>query len=69
MLRQERPPFSGMLAGSILGAALGSLLLGLVLTRLLVGVLGVILLGSAVKTFRTPIEHGMCLAQGLPLPQ
>ncbi|WP_455230026.1 hypothetical protein [Geopseudomonas aromaticivorans] len=34
------------------GAALGSLLLGLVPTRLLVGVLGVILLGAAVKTFR-----------------
>lgn len=52
VLRQERPLFSWMVVGSILGAALGSLLLGLVPTRLLVGVLGVILLVSAVKTFR-----------------
>ncbi len=52
MLRQERPLLRWMVAGSILGAALGSLLLGLVPTGLLMGLLGVILLISAIKTFQ-----------------
>ncbi|HYQ38676.1 MAG TPA: sulfite exporter TauE/SafE family protein [Pseudomonas sp.] len=52
VLRRERGLFRWMVAGSILGAALGGLLLGLLPTRLLVGGLGVILLISAVKTFR-----------------
>jgi uncharacterized membrane protein YfcA len=52
VLRQERPLMRWMVAGSILGAALGGLLLGLVPTKWLMGLLGVILLVSAVKTFQ-----------------
>lgn len=51
ILGRERPLFGWMAAGSILGAALGGLLLGLVPTRLLMLLLGVILLVSALKTF------------------
>lgn len=52
VLRDERPPMGWMAAGSILGAALGSLLLGLVPTNLLLGLLGIVLLVSAIKTFQ-----------------
>lgn len=52
VLRQERPLFRWMAAGSILGAALGGMLLGLVPTHHLMTLLGVILLISAVKTFQ-----------------
>lgn len=52
VLRQEQPLFRWMAAGSVLGAALGSLLLGLVPTHLLMNLLGLILLVSAVKTFQ-----------------
>lgn len=52
ILRQEQPLFRWMAAGSILGAALGGLLLGLVPTRLLLTLLGVVLLVSAIKTFQ-----------------
>lgn len=52
VMRQERPLFHWMVAGSILGAGLGGLLLGLVPSRLLIGFLGIILLISAVKTFQ-----------------
>lgn len=52
VLQAERPLLRSMAAGSILGAALGGLLLGLVPTHLLVTLLGVILLVSAVKTFQ-----------------
>jgi uncharacterized membrane protein YfcA len=52
VLREEKPLMGWMVAGSILGAALGGLLLGLVPTGWLMGLLGVVLLGSAVKTFR-----------------
>ena len=52
VLRQEQPLFRWMAAGSVLGAALGSLLLGIVPTHLLMSLLGVILLISAVKTFQ-----------------
>lgn len=52
VLRDERPLMRWMVAGSILGAAIGGLLLGLVPTGWLMGLLGVILLVSAVKTFQ-----------------
>ena len=52
VLRHERHLFRWMVAGSILGAGLGGLLLGLVPSRLLIGFLGIILLISAVKTFQ-----------------
>lgn len=52
VLREEKPLMGWMMAGSILGAALGGLLLGLVPTGWLMGLLGVVLLVSAVKTFQ-----------------
>ena len=52
VLRREQPLFRWMVAGSILGAGLGGLLLGMMPTRLLMAGLGCILLISAVKTFR-----------------
>ena len=52
VLQQEKTLFIWMLVGSILGAALGGLLLGLVPTEILMTLLGVILLISAVKTFQ-----------------
>lgn len=52
ILRKEQSLFRWMVAGSILGAALGSLLLGMVPTNALTTLLGVILLVSAIKTFR-----------------
>ena len=52
VLRQEQALMHWMVAGSIIGAALGGLMLGLVPTRLLMGLLSVILFVSAVKTFQ-----------------
>ncbi|BBJ22571.1 sulfite exporter TauE/SafE family protein [Candidatus Nitrotoga sp. AM1P] len=52
VLRQERLLFRWMVAGSILGAGIGGLLLGIVPPRVLISFLGVILLISAVKTFK-----------------
>lgn len=52
VVRQELPLMRWMTAGSILGAALGGLALGLVPTRALMLLLGVLLLVSAVKTFK-----------------
>ena len=52
VLRREQPLFRWMVAGSILGAGIGGLLLGLMPTRLLMAGLGGILLISAIKTFR-----------------
>ena len=52
VLKSERPLFRWMVAGSILGAGVGGLLLGLVSPEILVTGLGVILLISAVKTFK-----------------
>lgn len=52
VLRQERPLMRGMAAGSVLGAALGGLLLGAVPTAWLTTLLGALLLVSAVKTFQ-----------------
>nr|QDL89604.1 anion permease Sulfite exporter TauE/SafE [Sym plasmid] len=52
VLREEKPLMGWMVAGSILGAALGGLLLGQVPTGALMGLLGVVLLISAIKTFQ-----------------
>lgn len=52
VLRRERAFIGWMATGSILGAALGGLMLGLIPTHVLMGTLGVILLVSAVKTFQ-----------------
>lgn len=52
VLRHEQCLFRWMVAGSILGAAVGGLLLGLMPTNMLMTILGLILLISAVKTFQ-----------------
>lgn len=52
VLRQEQSLFRWMVVGSIIGAALGGMMLGLFPTRILMGILGVILFISAVKTFQ-----------------
>lgn len=52
VLYEEKPLMSWMITGSILGAALGGLLLGQVPTDWLMGLLGVVLLISAFKTFQ-----------------
>jgi uncharacterized membrane protein YfcA len=52
VIRHEQALFRWMAAGSILGAALGGLMLGWVSAQILLGLLGVILLISAVKTFQ-----------------
>ena len=49
VLQQEKPFFTWMAIGSVIGAAVGGLLLGL---QLLMTLLGVVLLVSAVKTFQ-----------------
>jgi uncharacterized membrane protein YfcA len=41
-----------MVAGSILGAAIGGMMLGLISARVLMGLLGVVLFISAIKTFQ-----------------
>jgi uncharacterized membrane protein YfcA len=51
-LRAERSLLVWMLAGSILGTALGAMLLGAVPSQLLITLLGIILLVSAFKTFQ-----------------
>lgn len=52
VLRREGALLRWMVIGSILGAAVGGLMLGLVPTRWLMGLLGVILLVSAIKTLQ-----------------
>lgn len=52
ILRQEGSLFRWMAAGSILGSAVGGLMLGLVPTHALMILLGIILLVSAIKTFQ-----------------
>ena len=52
VLRHEQCLFRWMVAGSILGAAVGGLLLGFIPTNLLMTLLGLVLLISAVKTFQ-----------------
>lgn len=52
VLREERPLMRWMVAGSVLGAAAGGMLLGWMPTETLLGLLGVVLLISAIKTFQ-----------------
>lgn len=52
VLRQEKTLFRAMSLGSIIGAAIGALMLGLVPINFLMLLLGFILLISAVKTFQ-----------------
>ena len=52
VLRREHVFIGAMAIGSILGAAIGGLLLGYIAPKVLVGALGVILLISAIKTFK-----------------
>ena len=52
ILQQESSLFRWMAVGSILGSAIGGLLLGLVPTHALMVLLGIILLISAIKTFQ-----------------
>lgn len=52
VIKSERPLMAAMAAGSILGAFCGSLMLGQFPTRMLTVLLGMLLLLSAVKTFR-----------------
>jgi uncharacterized membrane protein YfcA len=52
IIKKEQNLFRWMVVGSIIGAALGGLMLGLFPTRVLMGLLGVILFVSAVKTFQ-----------------
>lgn len=52
ILRHEQTLFRWMVLGSILGAALGGLLLGLMPTGLLMTLLGFVLLISSIKTFQ-----------------
>jgi len=52
VIRNEQQLFRWMVLGSILGAAIGGLLLGLIPTKLLMTLLGFILLVSAIKTFQ-----------------
>lgn len=52
VLREERQLMVWMVGGSILGAAIGGLLLGLVPTDWLMGLLGIVLMVSAIKTFQ-----------------
>lgn len=52
ILRKEKSLFLWMLTGSVIGAAMGGLMLGLFPVKVLMMLLGVILLISAIKTFQ-----------------
>ncbi len=52
VLQQERQLMIWMVIGSTIGAALGGVLLGLFSMRLLMALLGLVLLVSAIKTFK-----------------
>ncbi|WP_409049019.1 sulfite exporter TauE/SafE family protein (plasmid) [Proteus mirabilis] len=52
ILKKERPLFVWMVIGSVIGAAIGGLLVGLFPVKALMMLLGVILLISAIKTFK-----------------
>ena len=52
ILKKERPLFVWMVIGSVIGAAIGGLLVGLFPVKVLMTLLGVILLISAIKTFK-----------------
>lgn len=52
VLKREQVQFRWMVVGSILGAAIGGMMLGLVSALVLMGLLGVVLFISAIKTFQ-----------------
>ncbi|EDS7587749.1 sulfite exporter TauE/SafE family protein, partial [Salmonella enterica subsp. diarizonae] len=52
VLKKERPLFVWMVIGSVIGAAIGGLMVGLFPVKALMTLLGVILLISAIKTFK-----------------
>ncbi|ECA3795581.1 sulfite exporter TauE/SafE family protein [Salmonella enterica subsp. enterica] len=52
ILRKEKSLFMWMVSGSVTGAAIGGLLLGLFPVKVLMMLLGIILLISAIKTFK-----------------
>lgn len=52
ILKKERPLFVWMVIGSVIGAAIGGLLVGLFPVKALMTLLAVILLISAIKTFK-----------------
>lgn len=52
VIRRERPFFCWMAVGSVMGSAIGGLLLGAISTQFLMLFLAVVLLISAVKTFQ-----------------
>lgn len=54
VLKQEQSLLRWMVFGSILGAAIEGMMLGLVSARVLIGLLGVVLFISAIKTFQHP---------------
>jgi uncharacterized membrane protein YfcA len=62
VLTRERRLFGFMLAGSVLGAAVGALLLGLVSPRALMALLGIVLLISAIKVFQHAIKDSTHVA-------
>jgi uncharacterized membrane protein YfcA len=62
VLTRERRLFGFMLAGSVLGAAVGALLLGQVSPRLLMALLGIVLLISAIKVFQHAIKDAADVA-------
>ncbi|KHN52904.1 permease [Dickeya fangzhongdai] len=57
VLKEEMTLFKWMSIGSVIGAAIGGLLLGSVPVQILTSVLGVILLISAIKTFKHTRHH------------
>jgi uncharacterized membrane protein YfcA len=63
VLTRERRLFGFMLAGSVLGAAVGALLLGLISPRALMALLGIVLLISAIKVFQHAIKEPANVAQ------
>lgn len=52
ILRKEKKLFVWMVIGSVIGAAIGGLMLGMFPVRVLMTLLGVVLLISAIKTFK-----------------
>ncbi|KJC10409.1 permease [Citrobacter freundii] len=57
VLKKEKPLFIWMVIGSIIGAAIGGLMLGLFPIKALMTILGLILLISAIKTFQHTRQH------------
>ncbi|ECT3917450.1 sulfite exporter TauE/SafE family protein, partial [Salmonella enterica subsp. enterica serovar Infantis] len=52
ILRKEKKLFVWMVIGSVIGAAIGGLMLGMFPVRVLMTLLGAVLLISAIKTFK-----------------